>query len=78
MQMVTLSAGTDAGTWVEVSFPWIFEKKTEMYALVAELKTIMYRDRKYNPNTKTWMFRAQYQERVQKALEKLFTIRKVT
>jgi hypothetical protein len=76
MQMVSVGMGPDAGNWLEVAFPWIFDKGVEMYALVGELKTVPYRDRKYNPNTKTWMFRQAHQEKVQKALEKLFTIEK--
>jgi hypothetical protein len=61
---------------VEVSFPWVYGKKLEMYALVEELKTVPHRDRKYNPNTKTWMFRQIHQEKVEVALLKLFTITK--
>lgn len=74
LQMHTLT-GYDAGEWMEISFPWIVSKQAEMYALVNDLKAaVPYRDRKYNPQTRSWMFRVSHREAVTVILRRLFTV----
>lgn len=73
LEMVSLT-GSNRGQWLSVSFPWIFEKTKEMYEMINTFKNITKGDRIYNPNTKSWLFRPQHTELVQKALNTLFTI----
>lgn len=65
----------DGTRWVEFSFPWVSGKTTEMYGMINGLKAqIPFRDRKYNPGTKSWMTRENYKSVVETLLSKLFTV----
>lgn len=53
-----------------LTFPW--KKGANMYTLVNGLKEIPYRDRKYDPESKSWSFKMEYLAHVRRYVEKIF------
>lgn len=53
-----------------LTFPW--KKDANMYTLVNGLKQIPYRDRKYDPESKTWSFKMEYLAHVRCYVKKIF------
>jgi hypothetical protein len=62
------------GDWVKFSFHWNFSLKTEMYAIVDQIKTIPWKERKFDPATKQWSVKAQHKPLVLSILSSLFEI----
>jgi len=49
--------------WFSIQMPWNGTKE-EMYGMINRFKEIDYRDRKYNPEDKSWSFRTCYKNQV--------------
>jgi len=73
MQMRAITE-PEVGEWLEVSFPWLFDKTEALYEMIKKFKTIPKRQRKYDGNTRSWLFKPNHREAVAQAVSPLFTI----
>lgn len=66
-----------SGAWSTVAFPWLRDNTQGMYSLIAKVKSLPYKDRKYNPSAKEWSVHKMHTEELIKMLQELFTVREI-